>query len=257
MVVARYWPPGNIGGEFSNNVKPPVGEVRVRTPQGTPALSRTRQEAKFYVSAALEPPGKAKRSDRDWLSVALRLPSLRKAVGGGGDDRGSGGTGPHTMVSGGAAPKLAATLASCRNGAARTCRLVPVCCVPPSRRSDERWARPSGRSTPRMARHQPQALLQPPPPSAPEFLPLRLTPETPRRPRSALRASPSPKMGVQAKIAAGGGSPRVLGSSRFAGCGSPRCGSPRRASPRHAGVSSRRSAPSRLRAGVAVAVATL
>ncbi|XP_050707678.1 uncharacterized protein LOC126992890 [Eriocheir sinensis] len=193
VVVARYWPPGNLGGEFASNVKPPLGEVRDRTPQGTPTLSRTRQEAKFYVSTALEPPGKAKRNDRDWLAAALRLPSIMKAASsgsGGSEGRGGGPAGTHTMVSGGAAPKLAATLASCRNGAARTCRLVPVCCVPPARRGDDRWARPSGRSTPRLTRHQPQALL-PPPAAAPEYLPLQITPETPRRPRSALRASAS------------------------------------------------------------------
>ncbi|XP_063847855.1 uncharacterized protein LOC135092961 [Scylla paramamosain] len=260
VVVARYWPPGNLGGAFGSNVKPPKGEVRARTPQGTPIVSRTRQEAKLYVKTALEPPGKAKRTDRDWLAGALRLPSVRKASagggsGGGGGRGGSGGEAGHTILGVGAGPGLAATLASCRNGAARTCRLVPVCCVPPPRRGEERWARPSTRPPSRLTR-QPVSVMEASPAAHPEMLPLKLTPETPRRPRSALRPSPSPKMGVQAKLA-GGGSPRVTGTSRFAGCGSPRCGSPRRSSPRRPGVSSRRSAPSRLRAGAGVAVATL
>ncbi|KAK8397230.1 hypothetical protein O3P69_004741 [Scylla paramamosain] len=192
VVVARYWPPGNLGGAFGSNVKPPKGEVRARTPQGTPIVSRTRQEAKLYVKTALEPPGKAKRTDRDWLAGALRLPSVRKASagggsGGGGGRGGSGGEAGHTILGVGAGPGLAATLASCRNGAARTCRLVPVCCVPPPRRGEERWARPSTRPPSRLTR-QPVSVMEASPAAHPEMLPLKLTPETPRRP--LLRAAP-------------------------------------------------------------------
>ncbi|KAK8731205.1 hypothetical protein OTU49_007486, partial [Cherax quadricarinatus] len=132
VVVARYLPQGNVGGQFSSNVKPPVSDNPLAiTKTLTPTMSRTRQEAHFYVSIALEPPGKNKKADKEKIVAALKLPA-KKVFGDGGV---SGETLlPHSTT----INTLSPTFAACRNGAARTSKLFPICCVTPAK-TEERW----------------------------------------------------------------------------------------------------------------------
>ncbi|XP_068202848.1 uncharacterized protein [Palaemon carinicauda] len=150
VVVARYWPPGNIGGQFSMNVKPSVNEKEPDKNRG-PMMSRTRQEAHFYVSIALEPPGKVKKCEREKFLSGFRFP--RKKV-------------PEESLSSETLLPNAATIDSLipttpvRNGAARTSKLFPICCVTPAK-TEERWAQPSARSYRHLQQQQQASRLEP------------------------------------------------------------------------------------------------
>ncbi|ROT83033.1 hypothetical protein C7M84_023790 [Penaeus vannamei] len=140
VVVARYFPPGNVGGLFSSNVKASCDTKTVaRRPA---ALSRTRQEAQFYVSIALEPPGKVKKTDR--MSMLLKIP---------GRHLDEDGLSPGTLLTHATAIQSLTPKSPVRNGAARTSKLFPICCVTPAK-PEERWAQPSARSQ----QQQPQEL---------------------------------------------------------------------------------------------------
>nr|XP_045617808.1 uncharacterized protein LOC123770179 [Procambarus clarkii] len=292
VVVARYWPQGNIGGQFSTNVKPPTSDCPL-TPvnTGTPTMSRTRQEAHFYVSIALEPPGKNKKVEKEKIVAALKLPT-KKIIG---DDGVSGETllaHPTTLET------LGHSFTVCRNGAVRTSKLFPICCVTPAK-TEERWATPSTRTQYQTQQPQSQADLAIIRRTVEEVRPgctgskletgVHLSAEPLQKYKSNLKASTrlgvsprlavsprlgvttrlgtSPKLGALPKIAASRmtGSPKLIATSRFGG--SPKRGSPKRSVLRRGGSpkpgsSPRRSATSRLRALTAagehsVIVATL
>ncbi|KAG7155528.1 Golgi-associated plant pathogenesis-related protein 1-like 3 [Homarus americanus] len=284
VVVARYWPQGNVGGQFSSNVKPPAADSTLAViKSGTPTMSRTRQEAHFYVSIALEPPGKNKKAEKEKMA-ALRLP-VKKVLGISGESV----SGETLLTHPATIETLGTTFASCRNGAARTSKLFPICCVTPAK-TEERWATPSARS-----QHQTQqphqidvATIRR---TDDEIMPCatgakldsgaHLSAEPSQRHKSTLRASPrlgvsprlgtsprlgasprlgiasrlgsSPKMGALPKLAASArmaASPKLVATSRFGG--SPKRGSPKRSMRRGAspkpGSSPRRGVNSRLRA---------
>lgn len=237
VVVARYWPPGNVAGEFTSNVLPPDGQMPPSHPPNIVVMSRTRQEAHFYVSTALEPTAaKAKRTQRPRLAT---LPTAKKLISGGGM------TGQTVLGH----PALAATLSSCRNGAVRTSRLLPVCCLAPPR-PEQRWAQPSARGRRNAIQETTLGVTGKDDGSGLETA--RLSPDLPPSDSPVPPVSPrlglgfpwpqSPRLGsprLPPTPARHSTSPKITGSSRFAT--SPRRGSPRHGSPKHG--SPRRGSP--------------
>ncbi|XP_066982974.1 uncharacterized protein [Macrobrachium rosenbergii] len=152
VVVARYWPPGNIGGQFRLNVKPSINEKEQPDKNRGVLMSRTRQEAHFYVSIALEPPGKVKKCDKEKLMSGLRFP--RKKV----SEEES--LASETLLTNAATIDSLAPTTPVRNGAARTSKLFPICCVTPAK-TEERWAQPSARSYRHLQQQQQASRLEP------------------------------------------------------------------------------------------------
>ncbi|KAK7065991.1 hypothetical protein SK128_014740 [Halocaridina rubra] len=144
VVVARYCPPGNIGGQFSANVKPSLEETVNMNANLGPVMSRTRQEAHFYVSIALEPPGKTKKGEKEKLTSGLKFPRKKLT---------SESVSSETLLMQSATVDSITPTTPIRNGAARTSKLFPICCVNPTR-TEDRWALPSSRSFRHPLQHQ-------------------------------------------------------------------------------------------------------